>query len=51
VGIRRADYATTLYPRNLAVNSLTSGGRSVGVVHSWTKATEFVFFFVFCLII
>jgi hypothetical protein len=31
----------TLYPQTLALTSPTSGGRSVGKVRSWTKATEF----------
>jgi hypothetical protein len=31
----------TLYPQKLALTSLTSGGRLVGVVRSWTQATEF----------
>jgi hypothetical protein len=31
----------TLYPQKLAQNSLTSGGRSVGIVRSRTQATEF----------
>jgi hypothetical protein len=26
----------------LPLTSLTSGGRSVGIVHSWTKAIEFI---------
>jgi hypothetical protein len=30
----------TLYPQNLVLTSPTSGGRSVGVVSSRTKATE-----------
>jgi hypothetical protein len=30
-----------LYPQKLVLNSLTSGGGSVGIVHSWTQATEF----------
>jgi hypothetical protein len=36
----------TLYPQTLALTSPTSGGRSVGIVHSRTQATEFsiVFF-------
>jgi hypothetical protein len=34
------DYATPLYPQKLAVNSATSGGRSVGIVRSRTKVTE-----------
>jgi hypothetical protein len=44
--IRRADYATPLYPQKLALNSPTSGGRSVGVVRSRTKATEYVSMYV-----
>jgi hypothetical protein len=32
---------TTLYPQKLAQTSPTSGGRSVGMVRSRTKATEF----------
>jgi hypothetical protein len=31
----------TLYPKILALSWLTSGGRSVGIVRSWTQATEF----------
>jgi hypothetical protein len=31
----------TLYPQRLALTSLTSGGRSVGIIRSRTKATEF----------
>jgi len=34
---------TPLYPQKLALTSPTGGGRSVGVVRSWTKATEFSF--------
>jgi hypothetical protein len=30
----------TLYPEKLALTSLTSGGRSVGIVRSRTQATE-----------
>jgi hypothetical protein len=33
----------TLYPQKLAVNSSTSGGRSVGIVRSRTHSTEFVY--------
>jgi hypothetical protein len=40
VGIRRADHATPLYPLKLALTSPTSGGRSVYVFLSRTKATE-----------
>jgi hypothetical protein len=44
VGVRRTDHATPLYPQKLALTSPTSGGRSVGIVRSWTKATELVSF-------
>jgi hypothetical protein len=37
----------TLYPQTLALTSLTSGSRSVGIVRSRTQATEFSFL-VFC---
>jgi hypothetical protein len=40
VGIRRADHATPLYPLQLALTSPRSGGRSVGIVSSRTKAME-----------
>ena len=39
--IRCADHVTPLYPQKLALTSPTGGGRSVGVVRSRTKATEF----------
>jgi hypothetical protein len=42
MGIRRTDHATSLYPQKLALTSPTSVGRSVGIVHSRTKATELV---------
>jgi len=32
---------TPLYPQKLALTSPTVGGRSVGIVRSRTKATEF----------
>jgi len=41
VGIRCADHVTPLYPQKLALTSPTSGGYSVGIVRSRTKATEF----------
>jgi hypothetical protein len=41
VGISCADHVTPLYPQKLALTSPTGGGRSVGIVHSRTKATEF----------
>jgi hypothetical protein len=37
----------TLYPQKLALTSPTSGGRSVVIVCSRTKATVFFFFFFF----
>jgi hypothetical protein len=43
-GIRRTDHATPLYAQKLALTSLTSGGRSVGIVRSRTTATELVIF-------
>ena len=44
VGIRCADHMTPLYPQKLALTSPTGGGRSVGIVRSRTKATEFLVF-------
>ena len=41
MGIRCADHATPLYPQKLALTSPTGGGRSVSIVRSRTKATEF----------
>jgi hypothetical protein len=35
----------TLYPLKLALTSLTSGGRSVGIVRLRAKATEFFLMF------
>jgi hypothetical protein len=40
LGIRRAYHATPLYPQKLALTSPTSGGCSVGIFRSRTKATE-----------
>ena len=41
MGIRYADHVTPLYPQKLALTSPTGGGRSVGIVRSRTKVTEF----------
>ena len=41
MGIRYADHVTPLYPQKLALTSPSGGGRSVGIVRSRTKATEF----------
>ena len=38
-----ADHVTPLYPQKLALTSPTGGGRSVGIVRSRTKATEFFY--------
>jgi hypothetical protein len=35
-----SDHATPLYPQKLALTSPTSGGRSVGIFRSRTRATE-----------
>ena len=43
VGTRCADHVTPLYPQKLVLTSPTGGGRSVGIVHVRTKATEFSF--------
>jgi hypothetical protein len=41
VGIRCANHVTSLYPQKAALTSPTGGGRSVGMVRSRAKATEF----------
>jgi hypothetical protein len=41
----------TLYPQKSTLNSPTSGGRSVGIVRSQTKANEFSFSLVLALLI
>ena len=42
MGNHCADHVTPLYPqKKLALTSPTGGGRSVGIVRSRTKATEF----------
>ena len=40
-GDRCGDHVTPLYPLKVALTSPTGGGRSVGIVLSRTKATEF----------
>jgi hypothetical protein len=44
VGIRHADHMASSIRKKLALTSLTSGGRSVGIVRLRTEATEFIFF-------
>jgi hypothetical protein len=46
VRVRRADYAKPLYLQKLELTSPTSGGRSVGIIRSLTKATEVLLFFI-----
>ena len=41
MGIRCADHVTPLYPQKVGTNFADRGGRSVGIVRSRTKATEF----------
>jgi hypothetical protein len=45
VGIRHADHMAPSIRKKLAINSPTSGGRSVGIVRSRTQTMEFSFFF------
>ena len=41
VGTRCADHVTPHYPQKLVLTSPAGGGRSVSIVRSRTKATEF----------
>jgi len=50
VGIRYADHVTPLCPQKLALTSPAGGGRSVGIVLSRTKATEFSFTYTYLLL-
>jgi hypothetical protein len=43
LGIRHADHVATSARKKLALTSLTSGGRSVGIVRLRTEATEFFY--------
>jgi hypothetical protein len=45
VEMRQTNHVTTFYPKTLALTSLTSGGRSVDMVRSRTKATELLLLF------
>jgi hypothetical protein len=47
VGTRCADHVTPLYPQKLELTSPTGGGRSVGIVRSRTKATEFFYIYIY----
>ena len=54
MGIRYADHVTPLYPQKLALTSPTGGGRSVGIVRSRTKTTEFNHYsvlYVLCIVV
>jgi hypothetical protein len=44
VGIRHADHVAPSIRKTLTLTSLTSGGRSVGIVRLRTEATEFFVF-------
>jgi hypothetical protein len=52
IGICHAVHVTPSTHKKLSLTSPTSGGQSVGIVRSRTKATEFIFIyvFIFCLI-
>ena len=50
MGTRCADHVTPLYPQKLALTSPTGGGRSVGIVRSRTKATEYFFKYIYIYI-
>jgi hypothetical protein len=41
VGIRHADHVAPPLRKKLALTSLTSGGRSLGIVRLWIEAMEF----------
>jgi hypothetical protein len=43
VGIRHADHVAPSISKKLVLTSLTSGGRSVGIVRSRTEDTEFFY--------
>jgi hypothetical protein len=45
IGIRPTDYTTPLFPQKLALTSPPRGYRLVGLVYSWTKATELLLCF------
>jgi hypothetical protein len=42
---RRDPSRGTLHPQQLALTSPTSGGRSAGIVRSWTQTMEFICLF------
>jgi hypothetical protein len=48
VGICHTDHVAPSIHKKLALTSLTSGGRLVGIVRSWTQPMEFVLFLVWC---
>ena len=50
MGTRCTDHVTPLYPQKLALTSPTGGGRSVGIVRSRTKATEFSLYMLVCFV-
>jgi hypothetical protein len=48
VGIRHADHMAPSIRKKLALTSLISGGRSVGMVRLRTEAMEFFFYYYYC---
>jgi hypothetical protein len=48
MGIRHTDHVAPLYPQKLALTLQTSGGRSVGIVHSRAQAMEFLVYDMNC---
>jgi hypothetical protein len=50
-GNRCAGHVTPVYPQNLALSSPISGGRSVGIVRSWTEATNLLLLLILLLIL
>jgi hypothetical protein len=51
VGIRSANHATPFYLQKLVLTSPTSGGRSVGIVCSRTKATALLLLLLLLLLL
>jgi hypothetical protein len=50
LGIHRSDHTTPIYPQKLALTSSTSGGRSVGIARSRTKATDLLLLLLFYML-
>jgi hypothetical protein len=50
LGIRHADHVAHSIRKKLALISLTSGGRSVGILRLRTEATEFIYIYIYIYI-